>query len=70
MEWIESPESSNIVRFGYDSGNQLLAVEFSKSGMYQYYNVPEGVFEQMKTAPSKGRFVAQTIKGRYRYAKA
>ena len=28
MEWIDTPESSNIVRFGYDSQAQILAVEF------------------------------------------
>ncbi|MBX3442154.1 MAG: KTSC domain-containing protein [Planctomyces sp.] len=70
MDWIETPESSNIARFGYDAAGQILAVEFAKSGTYQYYDVPEAVFEQMKAAPSKGQFVAQIIKGRYRYAKA
>lgn len=70
MEWIESPESTNIVRFGYDTQSQVLTVEFTKSGTYKYYDVPEVVFEQMRTAASKGQFMAQNVKSRYRYAKA
>ena len=69
MNWIESPESSNIARFGYDDANQVLFVEFKNGGVYQYFDVPQNVFEQMKTAPSKGQFLAQSIKGTYRYAR-
>jgi hypothetical protein len=70
MEWIESPESSNIARFGYDESSQILTVEFINGGSYNYYDVPTMVFEQMKAAPSKGQFLAQSIKGIYRYARA
>ena len=34
MEWIDTPESSNIVRFGYDSQAQILAVEFKAGSSY------------------------------------
>lgn len=69
MNWIESPESSNITRFGYDQANQVVVVEFKNGSAYQYFDVPEQVFEQMKSAPSKGQFLAQVIKGTYRYAR-
>lgn len=70
MNWIDTPESSNIARFGYDSDSSVLIVEFLKGGIYNYYDVPEAVYEQMKAAPSKGQFLAQNIKGVYRYARA
>lgn len=70
MEWIESPESSNIARFGYDESSQILTVEFNNGGSYNYYDIPAMVFEQMKAAPSKGQFLARSIKGVYRYARA
>jgi KTSC domain-containing protein len=70
MNWVETPESSNIARFGYDKANQVLIVEFKHGGTYNYYEVQEFVFEQMKTASSKGQFISQNIKGRYRYARA
>jgi hypothetical protein len=70
MEWIETPESSNIARFGYDEASQILTVEFNNGGTYNYYDVLVTVFDQMKAAPSKGQFLAQSIKGSYRYARA
>jgi len=70
MNWIETPDSSNIARFGYDESSQVLTVEFTKGGTYNYFDVPESVFEQMKGAPSKGQFLAQNVKGIYRYARA
>ena len=69
MNWIETPESSNISRFAFDGNNMVLTVEFKNGGTYQYFDVPEGAFEQMRTAESKGRFLAQNIKGTYRYAR-
>ncbi len=69
MEWIDTPESSNIVRFGYDSQAQILTVEFTTGNTYNYYDIPEFIFEQFKAASSKGRFLAQQIKGTYRYAR-
>lgn len=69
MEWIETPESSNIARFGYDEATNTLGVEFKSGGEYQYFDVPQAVFEQMQGAASKGQFLAQNIKGHYRYAR-
>jgi hypothetical protein len=70
MSWIPTPESSNIAGFDYIKERQMLVVEFKNGGRYNYYDVPEIVFEQMKTAPSKGQFLAQNVKGAYRYARA
>lgn len=69
MTWIETPESSNIARFRYEESSQILTVEFNHGGTYNYFDVPESVFEQMCSASSKGQFLAQSIKGLYRYAK-
>lgn len=70
MEWIDTPESSNITRFAYDKGSEVLTIEFKKGGSYQYFEVPEAIFESMKSADSKGQFLAQNIKGVFRYARA
>jgi len=69
MDWIPTPESSNIARFAYDAPNTTLRVEFNNGGIYDYFDVPEIIFEQMKEASSKGRFLAAQIKGVYRYAR-
>jgi hypothetical protein len=70
MEWIESPESSNVARFGFDEAAQILMVEFTSGSVYHYFDVPRDVFDQMAAAPSKGQFLAQAVKGTYRYARA
>lgn len=69
-EWIDTPESSTIVRIGYDDGTQIMTVEFKRNGIYNYFDIPPHVFEGMRNAPSKGQYLAQTIKGSYRYARA
>lgn len=70
MDWIETPESSNIARFAYDDSCYVLKVEFKNGGLYDYFDVPQPVFEGMCNAPSKGQYLAQQIKGSYRYARA
>jgi len=70
MNWIDTPESSTISRFRYDERGHVLTVEFKNGGRYNYYDVPQMVFDRMKAASSKGHFLATTIKGAYRYARA
>jgi KTSC domain len=69
MNWIATPESSNIARFKYVKETMVLTVEFQNGGRYDYYDVPERVFDGMRAASSKGQYLAQNIKGRYRYAR-
>lgn len=70
MTWISTPDSSTVARFDYVKETKVLIVEFKHGGRYNYYDVPATVFESMKVAPSKGRFLAQNVKGLYRYARA
>lgn len=68
-DWVDTPESSNISRFRYDDAYQILEVEFKNGGVYQYFDVPGAIFAQMQSASSKGQFLAQNVKGHYRYAR-
>jgi hypothetical protein len=70
MSWIATPESSTIAGFDYIKDRKVLIVEFKNGRRYNYYDVPETIFERMKAAPSKGKFLAQNVKGAYRYARA
>lgn len=70
MNWIDTPESSNIARFAYDDIGYVLKVEFKNGGLYDYFDVQPHIFEAMCNAPSKGQYLAQQIKGTYRYARA
>lgn len=69
MDWIETPDSSNIARFSYDNASGVLSIEFKKGGTYQYFDVPESAYSGMRAADSKGQYFTQYIKGVYRYAR-
>jgi hypothetical protein len=69
MSWISTPESSNIAGFSHDKEKSVLTVEFKNGARYNYFDVPEVIFERMKGAPSKGQFLAQNIKNQFRYAR-
>lgn len=70
MDWINCTGSSSIARYAYDVSTQILTVEFIRGETYNYFDVPENVYEEMKTATSKGKFISDRIKGYYRYARA
>jgi hypothetical protein len=61
-------ESSTAVSVGYDEPTQTLEVEF-KSGVYQYYNVPQVIYEQMMATESIGKFIHAYIKPTYPFSR-
>jgi len=62
-------KSSNIESIGYDSKSQSLEIEFLNGSIYQYFDVPQHVFEGLMGADSQGKYLASNIKGYYRYSK-
>ena len=68
-EWIPTPQSSNIAGFCYNKEAQTLTVEFNHGSRYDYYDIPEYIFEGMESADSKGKYLNAEIKGCYRYAR-
>lgn len=70
IDFFDSPESSTIVRVGFDDEASILIVEFKATGTYHYFDVPQHVYEAMQASPSRGQFLAQSVKGRYRYSRA
>jgi len=62
-------ESSNLASVGYDAKNEILEVEFKHGGIYQYFDVPETVFEELMNADSHGVFFSANIRNEYKYQK-
>ena len=58
----DAVSSSNIMSAGYDSASETMEIEFKDGAVYQYYNVNEHLYEQFKSAPSKGQFFNIYIK--------
>ncbi len=62
--------SSNIASIGYDADQMILEVEFNYGSVYQYFDVPESVYEGLMAADSHGKyFDAYVKKAGYRYEK-
>ena len=61
--------STNISSIGYDEATETLEVEFLNGSIYQYYNVPMNIYEQLMQAGSKGKFLNAYIKNAYPYSR-
>ncbi len=61
--------SSNIRSIGYDVQDETLEVEFVNGGIYQYFGVPQKVYERFMAASSKGSFLSSRIRDKFRTKK-
>ena len=62
-------QSSNIASIGYDEKSSTLEIEFLNNSIYQYFDVPEHIYKALMQADSQGQYLAQNIKGVYRYSR-
>jgi len=58
-----------IAHISYDGIKQVLTVVFVSGSVYQYLSVPELEYNRMKTAFSKGTYLNEHIKIKYRFHK-
>ncbi len=61
--------SSVVSAISYDSQSQTLRVIFVSGTVYNYKEVPEQVYKEMKTSGSKGSYLNMHIKGKYVFEK-
>ncbi len=57
--------SSNIAFIGFDVSQNILVIEFNNGSAYEYYGVPQYVFEELLNAVSKGQYANQNIYKNY-----
>lgn len=62
-------DSSNVAEIGYDLGSSTLEVMFNDGSLYQYFDVPESVYDDFVRAESHGGYLHANIRGEYRYAR-
>ena len=65
----DTVQSLNVVAIGYDRPTGTLEVEFLKGAVYQYYGVPEHMYNEIMNAPSKGRFLNTYIRDSYPFSR-
>ncbi|WP_234447593.1 KTSC domain-containing protein [Viridibacillus soli] len=63
-----SVTSSKLTHVGFDSSAMILRIEF-KDGVFEYYGVPERVYNELMEADSKGIYFKRYIKDRFRFVR-
>lgn len=58
----QSVSSSNLRSIGYDHSSSTLEVEFNNGSIYQYFDVPENVYDELMNASSHGQYFDINIK--------
>jgi hypothetical protein len=57
--------SAVIAAYDYDAAAKTLTVRYQTGKVYQYLEVPEKVFKEMRSTMVKGIWFNRHIKGRY-----
>lgn len=57
--------SSNIASIGYDLASFTLEIEFNSGRVYQYFDVPEHIHQELMSAGSAGSYFARSIKNSF-----
>jgi hypothetical protein len=61
--------SSVIDHFKYLPDTEILRVTFISGSVYVYKGVPQRIYDQIKAARSKGKYLNRYIKGRFPFEK-
>ena len=61
---LKSP-SAAIESFDYDCDRQILRIVFHNGYIYKYHDVPENVYQEMKTTASLGQYFHSQIRNKY-----
>jgi hypothetical protein len=67
---LQDVESTLVQQVGYDPATQTLTVKLVTDGsVYEYFGVPQEVYDQFMAAESKGNFFTKNIKNVYKFQK-
>ena len=61
--------STNVASIGYDPATLTLELEFTNGSIYQYFDVPQSLYEELMSSPSIGKAVNMLVRQNYRFAK-
>lgn len=62
-------DSASIEAVGFESSSSTLEVLFRDGRVYQYFDVPERVYDELLQSPSVGQYFHREIRGVYRFAR-
>jgi ATP-dependent DNA helicase RecG len=61
--------SANVASVGYDADKKRLEIEFHDGEIYQYFEVPEAVYQELISSPSIGSYFLHNIRNNFSYQK-
>ena len=67
---VTAVESTTLATVAYDTGRELLQLEFRSRAIYQYFGVPARVHAGLRCASSKGHYFNRFIRGFFPYCLA
>ncbi len=66
---LETVDSSMIHAVGYDPKEQCLEVVFNNGKVYQYFEIPQEIYDGLMEASSKGSYMRSFVIDCYPYQK-
>jgi len=60
-------DSEAVLSVGYDVQRRMLQIEYSGGNVYNYFDVPPYIYEDLMKATSIGTFCNQHIRNEYDY---
>lgn len=64
---LQTVDSSMIHAVGYDAEKQMLEVVFNSGKVYQYFEVPQNVYDELMASDSKGSYMRSCVIDCYPY---
>lgn len=64
---LKAVDSSVVAAAGYQPEERLLVVLFNTGRAYEYYDVPEEIYDGLMAAESKGAYINQHVIGKFSY---
>jgi hypothetical protein len=61
----QAVDSSSIASIGYSPESETLEVEFKNQTIYEYYNVPQVIYDQLMGASSHGVYFSANIRNAF-----
>ncbi|MBI4651264.1 KTSC domain-containing protein [Candidatus Desantisbacteria bacterium] len=61
--------SSHLSYIGYDPDSATLRIEFNDGSIYEYFDVPQHVYDELYAADNKGTYAHKNIFKIYRQTK-
>lgn len=64
----DQPCQIRKVWFFIEGSIETMQLEFRDGPKYQYFDIPEGLYDELVVSQKPGKFLNERVKGRYRYS--